>query len=212
MSGERVWVTADTHFGHESIIKHCNRPFKTIQEMDEYIIEKWNSMIEKYDHVYILGDFAFNNHLKYINALKGRKHLILGNHDSMSAECLKRFVTVSEEKQIKYQNRYFILSHCPFRNWTNSYRGSAHLFGHVHGRIKTYNLSFDIGMDTHSYIPYNMDEVMKMLKDREEMMEKQHRIVADESGKKTYYQDDVKYLEFIIEKLRKSNGTANNPA
>lgn len=201
MSGERVWVTSDTHFGHESIIKYCNRPFKTIQEMDEYIIEKWNSMIQKQDHVYIIGDFAFNNHMKYIDALKGRKHLILGNHDSMSAECYKRFVTVSEQKQIKYQNHYFVLSHCPLRNWTNSYRGTTCLFGHVHGRIKTYNLSFDIGMDTHNYIPYNMDEIIKMVNDREKEMKKNHRIV-EESGKKTYYQDDVKYLEFIIEKLR----------
>ena len=199
---ENVWVTADTHLGHESILKHCNRPFKNVQEMDDFIIEKWNSKISKQDHVYIVGDFAFNNHAKYLGALKGRKHLIVGSHDSMSSDCLKRFVTVSEQKQIKYQGRFFILSHCPLRTWESCFRGNVHLFGHCHNRMKTYNLSFDIGVDANNYIPFNMNDVIDMVNSREKEMEINHRIITGEDGKKQYFQDDVKYLEFLMEKIK----------
>lgn len=198
-----VWVTSDLHFGHEAILNHCNRPFNTIKEMDEYLIEQWNNLIDKQDHVYIVGDFAFNNHMKYIEALKGRKHLIVGNHDSMNSECLKRFVTVSEQKQIKYSNRFFVLSHCALRTWNDCQRGNIQLFGHTHGRMDTYNLSFDIGVDTNNYKPYNLDEIMKKVREREEEMIKSHRIIIGKDGKKQYFQDDVKYLEFIIEKMKK---------
>ena len=204
MSGERVWVTSDTHFGHEGIIKHCNRPFENVKEMDEYIIEKWNSMIHRHDHVYIVGDFAFNNHSKYISALKGKKHLIVGSHDSMSSSCLSRFVTVSEQKQIKYKGRYYILSHCPLRTWEGAQKGNVQLFGHCHNRMKTYNLSFDIGMDTNNYLPYNMEDIKKIVDEREKVMKSQHRIIVDSRGDKQYFQDDIKYLEFLLNKGAKN--------
>lgn len=202
MSNERVWVTADTHFHHESIIKHCNRPFKNIEEMNETLVSNWNELIDKRDHVYILGDFAFKDHLKYIQSLKGKKHLIVGSHDSMSSEILKHFVTVSEMKQIKYKGRFFCLTHCPMRTWEDCFRGNVHLHGHCHGRLKSYNLSFDIGVDNNDYKPFNMDEIIKMVNEREKEMLKTHRIIEGKNGEKQYFQDDVKYLEFIIEKMK----------
>lgn len=202
MSGERVWICSDTHFGHESILKHCKRPFSSVKEMDDFIITKWNEKVEKQDHIYILGDFAFNNHLKYINALRGKKHLIIGNHDSMNKECLNRFVSASDYKQIKYGGRFFELTHCPMRSWNDCYRGNIHLFGHCHGRIKTYNLSFDVGIDTNGCDIYNMEEVLKMVNKREKEMMEQKRIIINE-GNKTYYQDDVKYFEYLLTKMVK---------
>ena len=197
-----VWVTADLHFGHEAILNHCNRPFQNVEEMDEFLIERWNSLISKQEHVYIVGDFAFKDHAKYLNALNGRKHLIVGSHDAMNHECLSRFISVSTLKQIKYQNKFFVLSHCPLRTWNDCQRGNVHLFGHCHGRTKTYNLSFDIGVDTNNYLPYNMEEVMSNVRQREKEMEKVHRIIVNKDGTKQYYQDDVKYLEFLIEKMK----------
>ena len=199
MSGERVWICSDTHFGHESIFKHCKRPFATVKEMDEFIIENWNKVVEKHDHIYILGDFAFNNHLKYITALRGKKHLIIGNHDSMNKECLNRFVSACHYKQIKYGNRFFELTHCPMRTWNDCHRGNIHLFGHTHGRMKTYNLSFDIGIDTNGCKIYNMEDIMNMVKKREEEMIENKRISIIDS-KKTYFQDDLKYFEYLLAK------------
>ena len=205
MSNERVWITADTHFQHEGVIKHCNRPFKSVQEMNEQLIKNWNELVDKKDHVYILGDFAFKDHLKFIMALKGRKHLIIGSHDGMSAEVLKHFVTVNEMKQIKYKGRYFCLTHCPMRTWEDCFRGNVHLHGHCHGRLISYNLSFDVGVDTHNYKPYNMDEILEIVKKREIEMIKSHRIL-EVDGKRQYYQDDVRYLEYLLKLKIKNEG------
>lgn len=60
-----IYFTSDLHFNHENIIKYCNRPFKNIDDMDNYLINYWNKIIRTKDIVYILGDFAFGNPILY---------------------------------------------------------------------------------------------------------------------------------------------------
>ena len=196
-----VWFIADTHFQHEAILKHCQRPFSSVEEMNEVLVDNWNRLIGKKDRVYILGDFAFKDHQKFIQRLHGFKHMILGNHDEMNCDCLNHFTSVSTTKMLTIDKRIFCLNHVPFRTWEDCYRGSVHLFGHCHGRMKTYNLSFDIGVDTHNYKPYHISEVINMVKERLEIMEKAHRIIIDEkTGRKQFFQDDVQYLEYLLRK------------
>ena len=79
-----IYFIADTHFNHENIIKYCNRPFKNTEEMNEYIIKKWNSVVKSEDIVYHLGDVGFGtiDELKKLLAkLNGTKILVMGNHD-----------------------------------------------------------------------------------------------------------------------------------
>ena len=79
-----VFFTSDLHLGHRNIIRLCNRPFSSIDEMDEYLIEKWNKKVTNADTVYILGDLMFRNEKppeEYLRQLRGKKHLIIGNHD-----------------------------------------------------------------------------------------------------------------------------------
>lgn len=87
------YYTSDLHFGHENIIKFCNRPWTKIdingntvpdvESMDEGLINNWNIRINDDDHVYILGDFCFNktHFIELLGKLKGFKHFVLGNHD-----------------------------------------------------------------------------------------------------------------------------------
>ena len=78
------YFIADTHFNHENIIRYCNRPFENSNEMNEYIINKWNSVVNENDVVYHLGDVGFGNteELKQlVGRLNGTKILIRGNHD-----------------------------------------------------------------------------------------------------------------------------------
>ena len=80
----RIFVVADTHFNHENIIRYCNRPFNNVYEMNEKIIENWNSVVEKDDTVYHLGDYGFGKKeelQEIFNRLNGIKYLIMGNHD-----------------------------------------------------------------------------------------------------------------------------------
>ena len=78
------YFTSDLHLGHRNIIRLCNRPFATIEEMDETLIRNWNAKVTNGDTVYILGDLLFRNEKpaeEYLKQLKGKKHLIIGNHD-----------------------------------------------------------------------------------------------------------------------------------
>ena len=79
-----IYFIADTHFNHTNIIKYCNRPFKNTDEMNKYIIKKWNSVVKQTDTVYHLGDVGFGKfeELKtLVGSLNGRKILLRGNHD-----------------------------------------------------------------------------------------------------------------------------------
>lgn len=79
-----IWFTSDHHFWHSNILKYCpDRPYKTVEEMNEDLIWQWNSVVSPDDTVYHLGDFsmAFRSVELYTRRLNGTKHLILGNHD-----------------------------------------------------------------------------------------------------------------------------------
>ena len=79
-----VFFTSDTHFNHKSILQLCNRPFNSIEEHDQKLIENWNSVVGVEDTVFHLGDFCFGNAQKWKeirNQLNGHIILIIGNHD-----------------------------------------------------------------------------------------------------------------------------------
>ena len=76
--------TADLHFGHANVINFDHRPFADRDEMDAVLIKLWNERVQTDDTVYIVGDFLFRAKRpadEYLNELKGRKHLLIGNHD-----------------------------------------------------------------------------------------------------------------------------------
>ena len=77
----KVWVTSDTHFLHENIIKYCDRPFKDKEEMTEALITTWNEQVGDDDLVIHLGDVTFSKDYDVLSLLNGKKILVLGNHD-----------------------------------------------------------------------------------------------------------------------------------
>ena len=79
-----IYFTSDTHFQHTNIIKYCNRPFKDVDEMNERLINNWNSIVSNDDTIYHPGDFCLSNDKEIINIFKrlnDNKILICGNHD-----------------------------------------------------------------------------------------------------------------------------------
>ena len=170
MSNE-IYFTADLHLGHSSIIRHCNRPFATIEEHDEALIKNWNSVVSKRGLTYILGDFALPRKIEgvdsmkmyrhYFHALNGRKILIKGNHDHMSRDMYSLFTEVRDVMEPKIDSEKIFLFHYPCQSWNASCHGRLHLYAHVHNRSIEHvsRLSFDIGVDTHNYFPYTLDEI-----------------------------------------------------
>ena len=105
---KHIWVTSDTHFNHANIIKYCNRPFSSVEEMNEPIIANWNKVVSQGDTVYHLGDFALGNKSlipDFLERLNGHISFIMGNHDNLdimkSFETPFRCETVSWEDVIK---------------------------------------------------------------------------------------------------------------
>jgi len=90
-----IWFTADLHLGHTNIIKHCDRPYYSIKDMDDSIIQNWNSVVSRKDTVYIVGDFIWKASLKgyYLHQLNGKKILIKGNHDRLGTNFYKTGLT-----------------------------------------------------------------------------------------------------------------------
>lgn len=83
-----TFCISDLHIGHKNVIRHDGRPFEDLEAMHTAIIENWNNAVSENDDVYILGDFAWKNSVgaKVLSQLKGRKYLILGNHDKPNDE------------------------------------------------------------------------------------------------------------------------------
>lgn len=78
-----IYFTSDTHYWHQNVIRYCSRPHKTVEEMNEDLILRWNSIVKPEDTVYVLGDFslAFRAVELYTKRLMGTKILVPGNHD-----------------------------------------------------------------------------------------------------------------------------------
>ena len=192
------WFCADLHLGHRNILKYTPRPWNTIEEMNEAILSNFNSVLGKRDELYIVGDFAFDRHGYWINAIRGKKFLIRGSHDKMSVEHYRCFTEVDDVKKIKLKNKRFcIMMHCCPRIFEKSHYGAYCLFGHSHGRLKTFNLSVDVGIDSNDvpnkYFPTHEDNIIKIMDEREKMMNEAGRIVK-EGNKILYRQDDVSYF------------------
>jgi calcineurin-like phosphoesterase family protein len=158
-----TWFTADFHFCHHGIIKYTKRPFDNVDQMNETLLSNWNKKVGKFEHGWILGDFCFNDKNKgqeILNRMNGVKHLIRGNHDSIS-EKLSGWASISDYKELKINSQNIILFHYAMKVWNKSHYGTWHLYGHSHGNLPddSDSLSFDIGVDCHNYSPLSFEDI-----------------------------------------------------
>lgn len=154
------FFTSDTHFGHANIIKYCNRPFKSVEEMDETLISNWNSVATKRDTVFHLGDFCMRNFEIYKQRLNGNVWLIQGNHDQQMLRWAKQNgYTIPQRLTIKRNGISITLSHFAMRVWPKSHFNHWHLFGHSHGCLEPQGKSFDVGVDSWGYRPVSLEQV-----------------------------------------------------
>lgn len=167
-----TFFTSDLHFGHANVIKYCNRPFKSASEMNEALINNWNSVVGPNDTVYILGDVFFcqpPEAIEILSRLNGRKHLVYGNHDKQiksNRHVQQHFEAIHPDLyEKKIEDHFVTMCHYPMMSWNKSFHGSFQLHGHIHGtqpltgQIRRY----DVGVDANNYCPVKWETIRDVL-------------------------------------------------
>lgn len=170
---KHIWITSDTHFNHANIIKYCNRPFSSVEEMNETIIANWNKVVSEDDMVYHLGDFALGDKSlvpDFLERLNGYKEFLMGNHDNsdiMLEMCKQGLIeNISWEDVIKVGKKTIILNHFPFGSLPDpaTNRPIIQLHGHVHSTPDNpwlhFDNQYDVGVDNNNFTPVNLAELL----------------------------------------------------
>ena len=163
-----IYFTSDLHLGHKKIIQLSDRPFSSVEEMDTVLINNWNSVVGPDDTVYDLGDTYFANPKRYAGRLVGNIIRLKGSHDhdikEGSAESPRMLVIKPKDLVDEYGNqRSITLCHYSMRSWEKSHYASWHLYGHHHGMLPPYGLSFDVGVDCWNYFPISLEQVAEKM-------------------------------------------------
>ncbi len=165
----KVWLVSDTHFCHANIIKYCNRPFADVNEMNEKLVENWNSVVKADDIVWCLGDFCFGrkeNAESVFPKLNGSIRLVVGNHDHHK---MKFYYDLGFKKVYDRPvlvNGFFMLSHAPIE-WLSMTQPLCNIFGHVHDNpmYKTFTpRSACVCVERWNYTPVEWDAVIEGMK------------------------------------------------
>lgn len=215
---QKIWFVSDTHFGHVSILyfhplrrEACGVTLEELQtdknsaiaKHDQWLINKWNSVVRKQDTVYFLGDFCLKNKEyteNILKQLKGKKFLIRGNHDKSLNGLENYFEWVGDIKEAKFTNNQFKfidpnetfcveMCHFPMLTWNRRPHGTCMVHGHSHGNANNVNeltgeLRVDVGLDN-QYWDYNFVEL--------EQLYNYFRNIIKSHGFSTF-QDYVNYL------------------
>jgi calcineurin-like phosphoesterase family protein len=174
-----IYFIADTHFGHDNVIKFCNRQFETIKSMNNHMIESWNKVVQPDDEIYFLGDFSFKINRKgsryFLHQLNGKKYFIKGNHDR--SENLRNF---QNSGLIEWWKHYHVLSYeykektynfslCHYPHYPVKGSDTICLHGHVHGLYEhrgtyyKYPGVLDVGVDNIGYEPISIIRVIEFM-------------------------------------------------
>ncbi len=176
-----IFITSDTHFGHDREFLYGPRGFTSIEEHDEEVVRRWNEVVSAEDTVYHLGDVMLgdNEHgMDCLRRLNGNIKIIRGNHDTdtrcklyetlPNVELLPGWSTV-----IKYKKYNFYLSHHPTEtsNLEKEPFLRAHLinlFGHTHQQSEFYKdipFRFHVGQDSNDCRPILLDDAIEKMKE-----------------------------------------------
>ena len=174
-----IYFTSDLHFGHANIIRLCNRPFGSVEDMDEALIEGWNRRVRQEDTVYLVGDIVWD-HRKvpdYMNRLAGKKILISsGNHDASWVRreaCKPYFEDMVPYLETRLCGHPVTLCHYPLLEWKDSREDTPKhvgylIHGHIHNRVsEEYRQLYlqphalNAGVDVNGFLPVTFEELLE---------------------------------------------------
>ena len=173
-----IYFTSDTHLNHDKEFIWGPRGFKSINEMNETLLQNWNDTISPDDDVYMLGDFFLGTDWEFIgdaiSILHGKIHLIRGNHDTDTKMNLYRnhpnIKLTADAYWFKWNNMRFYLSHYP--TFTANYDDVPgtivyNLHGHTHSKQKFYEgrpYMYNVGVDAQGNKPVSIEQIVYDIK------------------------------------------------
>mgnify|MGYP004637921611 FL=1 len=169
-----IYLTSDWHLNHDQPFIWSARGFQNVEEMNAAIVQRHNSIVQDGDDVYVLGDLCMNKdkleeNQQLISSMRGRLHVIVGNHDSdkktmMYLRC-PNVMEIVPATYLKYKKRTLFLSHYPcFTGNVDSKLPVLSTFGHTHQKEIYYNdipYMINVGVDAHDCYPVSIDDVLK---------------------------------------------------
>lgn len=149
-----TFFTADTHYHHKNILDFEDRPYESLDEMNQGLIDVWNKNVSKVDTVYHLGDFSFGNYKQWVETLdqlKGNIILIKGNHDKTRIvnRVLKEGYLHDAHMvghRIKAGRHQLNMTHYPLEIGNRPNNISIH--GHIHNIKSTMLNQVNVGIDS----------------------------------------------------------------
>ena len=163
-----MFFTGCTHFDHAGILRMAHRPFASVEEMNEVLIERWNAKVGPSDTVYHLGDFGFcknqKRHDAILDRLNGTIHLIHGNHDHTQTRKQARWASSEKYAEVQTAAGRFVLFHYPIEEWHGYFKGAIHLHAHTHrpekqGAVPIRN-RVNVTVEAWDYAPAHADEIV----------------------------------------------------
>lgn len=156
------FFTADEHYNHANIIRYSKRPFSTIEEMNDTMIEKFNEKVTSKDITIHAGDFCFGrtqDAQNIIRQLNGNHIFLKGSHDRW----LKNKKATPQIWEKRIHGQLIVVCHYCLRTWAASHYNSWHLYGHSHGCLPSEGKSHDIGVDTNDFYPYSEEDILEIM-------------------------------------------------
>lgn len=179
-SDERnYFITSDLHFFHKRILDFCSetRPWQSLEEMHETLIEHWNSKVSPEDVVFHLGDFSFvakEKTQEIMSKLNGNVVWIAGNHD------YKVFNQIGNDYQhyleVNFDGKKICMSHYPITAWNQQGRGSLHVHGHTHGSFQGNGKLHDVSWDNNGRI-LTLQEFVDIADSKEVYCPDHHKVI-----------------------------------
>lgn len=161
--GTNTYFISDTHFGHVGIITFLDangnriRPFNTIEEHDETLVNNWNARVRPDDLIYHLGDVVMNRRcLPILSRLNGRKRLIKGNHDLFD---LKEYTPYFENIYGVCVLKDMVLSHIPLHPNCLEHRFGVNIHGHLHSESLNDKKYYSVCVEKTNFMPISIEEL-----------------------------------------------------
>ena len=187
-----IWFTSDLHFHHKRICEYANRPFSSVEEMNEQLIINWNAVVLPSDTVWSLGDFSFGKlgqTIEVLSRLNGEHSCVFGNHDKVLVDNKEQllnsgyFKEMVHYKELSYRGQFICLFHYGQRVFNKSHYGSWQLFGHSHNSLEPFGKSVDVGVDSTyilngvtEYRPFSFDEIKTFMDARKPAILDHHKM------------------------------------